>query len=80
MLSNILIMVGDNMVKNKLLQIRLRLGYKTAKDFGELLSLGKSSYSLLENNKKQVTLEQAFIIAKKLNMKLEDIFELVEKD
>ena len=68
------------MIKNKLLQIRLRLGYKTAKDFGELLKLGKSSYSLLENNKKQVTLEQAFLIAKKLNMKLEDIFELVEND
>ena len=68
------------MIKNKLLKIRLNLGYKTAKDFGELLKIGKSSYSLLENNKKQVTLEQAFIIAKKLNMKLEDIFELVEKD
>ena len=67
-------------LKNKLLQIRLSLGYKTAKDFGELLELGKSSYSLLENNKKQVTLEQAFIIAKKLNMKVEEIFELVEKD
>lgn len=68
------------MIKNKLLHIRLSLGYKTAKEFGELLSLGKSSYSLLENNKKQVTLEQAFIISKKLNMKLEDIFELVEND
>lgn len=68
------------MVKNKLLQIRLSLGYKTAKEFGELLSLGKSSYSLLENNKKQVTLEQALILAKKLNMKVEDIFELVEID
>ena len=64
-------------LKNKLLQIRLGLGYKTAKEFSEFLNIGKSSYSLLENNKKQVTLEQAFIIAKKLNMKLEDIFELV---
>ena len=65
------------MLKNRLLQIRLGLGYKTAKEFGEFLNIGKSSYSLLENNKKQVTLEQAFIIAEKLNMKLEDIFELV---
>lgn len=67
-------------IKNNLLDIRLKLGYKHAKDFAEFLGMGKSNYSLLENNKKQVTLEQAFIIAKKLNMKLEDIFELVDKN
>lgn len=67
-------------IKNRLLEIRLKLGYKTSKDFAKFLGVGKSNYSLIENNKKQVTLEQAFIIAKKLNMKVDDIFELVEID
>lgn len=68
------------MIKNRLLQIRISLGYRKAKEFGEFLSLSKSAYSLLEHNKKQVTLYKAFKIAKKLNMKLEDIFELVEEN
>ncbi|KIS22002.1 helix-turn-helix transcriptional regulator [Clostridium botulinum] len=67
-------------IKNKLLNIRLSMGYKHAKDFAYFLGIGKSNYSLIENNKKQVTLDQAFKIAKKLNMKLEDIFELVDED
>lgn len=67
-------------IKNKLLEIRLKLGYKNAKDFADFLGLGKSNYSLIENNKKQVTLEQAFKIAKKLNMSIEEIFELVDEN
>lgn len=67
-------------IKNRLLEIRLRLGYKNSKDFADFLGLGKSNYSLIENNKKQVTLEQAFKIARKLNMGLEEIFELVNED
>ncbi|MDS1004748.1 helix-turn-helix domain-containing protein [Clostridium sporogenes] len=67
-------------MKNRLLEIRLQLGYKTAKEFACFLGIGKSNYSLIENNKKQVTLEQAFKIAKKLDMKLEDIFELVDEN
>jgi len=67
-------------IKNKLLEIRLKLGYKTSKDFADYLNIGKSNYSLIENNKKQVTLEQGLRIAKKLNMRAEDIFELVDND
>ncbi|KEI75864.1 helix-turn-helix transcriptional regulator [Clostridium botulinum] len=67
-------------IRNRLLDIRLSMGYKHAKDFACFLGIGKSNYSLIENNKKQVTLDQAFKIAKKLNMKLEDIFELVDED
>lgn len=67
-------------IKNNLLQIRLKLGYKNAKDFADFLELGKSNYSLIENNKKQVTLEQAFKISKKLNMNVEEVFELVNED
>lgn len=67
-------------IRNRLLEIRLQLGYKTSKDFADYLGIGKSNYSLIENNRKQVTLEQAFKIAKKLNMRVEDIFELVNDD
>lgn len=67
-------------IRNKLLEIRLQMGYKNAKDFAIFLGLGKSNYSLIENNKKQVTLEQAFKIARKLNMNVEEIFELVNED
>jgi putative transcriptional regulator len=61
-------------VKNRLLEIRLKLGYKNSKDFAELLGLNKSMYSLIENNKRNVNLENAFFIAEKLNMKIEDIW------
>ncbi|KZL88789.1 hypothetical protein [Clostridium magnum] len=40
-------------IKNRLLEIRLKLGYKNVKDFADFLGLGKSNYSLIENNKKQ---------------------------
>ncbi len=62
------------MVKNRLLEIRLRLGYKYAKDFAEYLGIKGSMYSLIENNKKNVSLDNAFEIAEKLNMKIEDIW------
>ncbi|MEX0050344.1 helix-turn-helix transcriptional regulator [Clostridium butyricum] len=61
-------------VKNKLLEIRLKMGYKNAKDFAEMLGLSSSMYSLIENNKRTVNLENAFLIAEKLNMKIEDIW------
>ncbi|MBU3087451.1 helix-turn-helix domain-containing protein [Clostridium gasigenes] len=62
------------MVKNRLLEIRLGLGYKYAKDFAVFLGLKGSMYSLIENNKKNVNLDNAFEIAEKLNMNIEDIW------
>ncbi|WP_105176832.1 helix-turn-helix transcriptional regulator [Clostridium cagae] len=61
-------------VKNKLLEIRLSLGYKNSKDFADFLEINKSMYSLIENNKRVVNLENAFAIAEKLNMNIEDIW------
>ncbi|NFH80309.1 helix-turn-helix domain-containing protein [Clostridium botulinum] len=61
-------------VKNKLLEIRLSLGYKNSKDFADFLGINKSMYSLIENNKRVVNLENAFAIAEKLNMNIEDIW------
>ena len=62
------------MVKNKLLEIRLSLGYKFQKDFAEFLNMSKKDYSLTESNKKSTSLENAFLIAEKLNMKIEEVW------
>jgi len=64
------------MVKNKLLQIRLGLGYKFQKDFAEFLEINHKDYNRIENNNKQVYLETAINIGQKLNMKIEDIWYL----
>lgn len=61
-------------MKNRLLEIRLILGYKKQKDFAEYLSMSPKDYNLLENNKKGISLDNAIAISKKLNMKIEDIW------
>lgn len=63
------------MVKNRLLEIRLKLGYRYAKDFAEYLGINNQQYSRYESNKSQPTLETAYKIAKKLNIKIEDLIE-----
>lgn len=62
------------MLKNRLLEIRLKMGYKNSKDFAKFLGISNSMYSMLENNKRVVGLDNAFIISEKLNMKIEDIW------
>ena len=52
------------LIKNRLLEIRLKLGYKYAKDFANYLEINS-----------QPTLETAYKIAKKLNIKIEDIID-----
>lgn len=61
------------MVKNRLLEIRLRLGYKKQKDFASFLGIGNSYYSKLENNKDNLTVDTLFSIARKLNININDI-------
>lgn len=61
------------MVKNRLLEIRLRLGYKKQKDFASFLGIGNSYYSKLENNKDKLTVDTLFSIARKLNIDINDI-------
>lgn len=60
-------------VKNRLLEIRLKLGYKKQKDFASFLEIGNSYYSRLENNKDKLTIDTLFNIARKLNMNINDI-------
>jgi transcriptional regulator with XRE-family HTH domain len=60
-------------VKNRLLEIRLNKGFKTQKEFAEFLGLKKSIYCKFENNASQPTTEGLYLMAKKLNMPMEDI-------
>jgi putative transcriptional regulator len=64
------------MVKNRLLEIRLHMGYRFQKDFAEFLGVDSNNYNLIENNRKQVSLETALKIAKKLNISVENIFTI----
>lgn len=61
-------------IKNRLLEIRLELGYKFQKEFAEFLGMSAKDYNLIENNKKGISLENAFKIAQKLNKNIEDIW------
>lgn len=64
------------LIKNRLLEIRLKMGYKFQKEFAEFLSMSAKDYNLIENNKKGISLENAFKIAQKLNRNIEDIWYL----
>lgn len=66
---------GEMVVKNKLLQIRLSLGYKKQSDFAEFLGIARSQYCRYENNKEQPSIEIFYKIAQKLNMKIDDLIE-----
>jgi DNA-binding XRE family transcriptional regulator len=64
-------------IKNRLLEIRLKKGYKFQKDFAEFLGIGQYQYNRHEKNKIQPNLETTFMILKKLDI---DFFELYYKD
>ncbi len=68
------------MVKNRLLEIRLSLGYKKQKEFAEYLEVSKASYNKWENNSSQPGVETILLIANKLNLKIEDIVYLENID
>ena len=63
-------------VRNRLLEIRMSMGYKFQKDFAEFLGIDPNNYNQIENNKKQVSLEIALKISGKLNKHVDEIFKL----
>lgn len=67
-------------VKNRLLEIRLKMGYKKQKDFAEFLSVSQANYNKWENNSSQPGMETILKIAKKLNIKIEDIVYLEDTE
>lgn len=68
------------MVRNRLLEIRLSLGYKKQKEFAEYLEVSRASYNKWENNSSQPGVETILLIANKLNLKIEDIVYLENID
>lgn len=62
------------MVKNRLLEIRLKMGYKFQKDFAEMLGLDLSMYGKYENNRRQPSQEITYVILKKLEIGYFDLF------
>lgn len=66
------------MVKNRLLQIRLNLGYKKQKEFAEYIEVSQARYNKYENNSSQPGLEILLKMARKLNIKVDDIVYLEE--
>jgi len=63
-------------VKNRLKEIRMKEYMLNQKEFAEMLGILPDNYSRIENNKAQLSLERAIIIARKLNKSVEDIFEV----
>ncbi len=61
-------------VKNRLLDIRLRMGYKLQKDFAVFLGVDHTHYNRWENNKIQPDIDKIIDILNKLNMKFEEVF------
>jgi len=63
-------------LKNRLLEIRLKMGFKKAEDFAKYIKTGQSQYSRYENQEVQPSLKKAIEISKILKMKVEEIFYL----
>lgn len=61
-------------IKNRLLEIRLSMGYKTQGEFAKLLEIQQPRYCMYESNQAQPSLKRAFEIAEKLNKDINDIF------
>lgn len=82
MLSNKLILLGwvIVLIKNKLLQIRMSLGYKTIKEFAEFLKIHQNQLGRYENNVRQPNTEIVYKICKKLNMNIDEILYDDEED
>lgn len=60
-------------LKNRFLEIRLRRGYKFAKDFADFLEINSQQYSRYESNRSQPSLEVVYKAARKLGIHIEDI-------
>lgn len=61
------------MVKNKLLEIRLCLGFKNQKEFAEFLGIDSWLYHRYENNKSQPNADNLLTICTKTGKRIEDV-------
>lgn len=63
-------------VKNNLLMIRVKLGYKFGKQFAEYLGVDRSLYYKWETGTILPSLDKALMVSKKLGMSVNEIWEL----
>lgn len=61
------------MVKNRLSEIRLKMGFRFQKDFATFLGLDSWLYNRYENNAVQPSAETLLLICEKTNLKIEDV-------
>lgn len=64
------------MLKCRLKEIRLTMKYDKRTEFAEMLGVNPKQYMSWENGKSNPKLELAYQIAKKLNLKVTDIWSL----
>jgi len=61
------------MVKNRLSEIRLQMGFRFQKDFAKYLGLDSWLYNRYEKNAVQPSAETLLLICRKTNLKIEDV-------
>ncbi|HEY5588831.1 MAG TPA: helix-turn-helix transcriptional regulator [Candidatus Paceibacterota bacterium] len=61
------------LVKNKLGDIRLKMGFRFQKEFAEYLGLSSWLYNRYEKNVVQPGAETLLLICKKTNLKIQDV-------
>ena len=66
------------MIRNRLLNIRLRMVYKKTKDFANFIGIHPNQLGRYENNKVQPSIDIAYAICKKLNMNIDEVFYEIE--
>ena len=66
------------MVKNKLKEIRMTKYMMNSNEFCKMIGISPSTYSQIETNKQQGNIETILKISKALNLKVEDIWYLVD--
>ncbi|WP_461614385.1 helix-turn-helix transcriptional regulator [Clostridium sp. Marseille-QA1073] len=60
-------------MKNRLLEIRLSLGYKKQKDFADFLEISRPQYNKYENNREQPSIEIFYKISSKIGVPIDDL-------
>ena len=61
------------MVKNRLVQIRLQMGFRFQKDFAKHLGIDPWLYNRYEKNAVQPSAETLLLICEKTNLKIEEV-------
>lgn len=56
------------------------MGYKKQKDFADYIGVSQANYNKWENNSSQPGMEAILKIARKINMKIEEIVYLEEDE